>query len=127
VSQRIQSVYDAFAVERFPLPSEEQVSDLESRLGIPLPLHYRKFILEFNGGFFREPKPLIAPVHEELRWYELDGLWGIAAAHRHAELGNDTNLFDDNDPPLILPIGNTSGNHLLYWLPRMLRTTAASA
>jgi len=114
MTKTIREVYDASNVERFPLPAEKLVRELEGRLKIPLPPHYRQFILEFNGGCFGEPHPVITPVHDECPCDSLTDLWGINATYKHAELGRDTNLFDDNDPPIILPIGYTSMGNLLY-------------
>jgi hypothetical protein len=36
-------------------------------------------------------------------------MYGIGASHPSAELGNPVGigLFDDNDPPIIVPIGST--------------------
>jgi hypothetical protein len=114
MSGTIRAIYDTFEVERFPLPSEEQVSDLESRLKSSLPPRYREFILGFNGGYFTEPYPYIPVSHEECPSDRLTDLWGIGAAHQAAELGHDTDLFDDNEPPVILPIGYTERGNLLF-------------
>src|SRR5262245_54649104 len=115
MSQAIRAIYDAFPVHRFPLPTEEQVRDLERRLKMPLPGHYRQFILEFNGGYFGPPLfPLTSPVAGDAPLEHLTHLWGIGADGRHAELGHDTCNFDDNDPPIILPIGYTERGSLLY-------------
>jgi len=110
----IEAAYERFQVKRFPLPTEEQVVALERRLKIPLPGHYRQFILEFNGGCFPEPSPFITPLHEECPWDCLNVLWGIGASYTFAELAHDVDLFDGNDPPIILPIGNTDMGNLLY-------------
>lgn len=114
MSGRIEAVYRAFPVQRFPLPTAGQVADLEARLRIQLPAHYRDFVLRYNGGYFPEPYPLIVPPQRECRLHGLRTLWGIGATYPFAELGSDIDLFDDNDPPTILPIGNTTGGHLLY-------------
>ena len=114
MSQTIRAIYDAFPARRFELPSEVQVLELERRLQIPLPGHYRQFILEFNGGCFGPPYPFISPVHDNAPLENLTDLWGIGASYPHAELGHDTINFDDNDPPIILPIGYTERGSLLY-------------
>ncbi len=109
----IQSAYDRFCRSRFPLPSEAQLAGLEQRLGIIFPSDYRRFILERNGGYFNDP--LITPVGEGCPLECLDSLWGICASHPTAELGRhrDIALFDDNDPPKIVPIGNTAVGGLI--------------
>jgi hypothetical protein len=89
------------------------VRDLERRLRIPLPGHYRRFVLEFNGGYFGPPYPLVSPVHDGAPLEHLTALWGIGASDPGAELGHDACNFDDNDPPSILPIGYTERGSML--------------
>ncbi|MBI2826026.1 MAG: SMI1/KNR4 family protein [Planctomycetia bacterium] len=80
---------------------------LEQRVGVIFPDDYRRFVLEFNGGYFSEPE--ITPVSEGCPDDGLTCLYGIGASHQEAELGRPATLaiFDDNDPPKIVPIGNT--------------------
>jgi hypothetical protein len=113
-TNNIERVYRTFQVQRFPLPTEEQLIALESRLKTHFPDDYRRFVLSFNGGIFPEPYPFITPLHPECPVDQLRGLWGIGASYRFAELGNDVDLFDDNDPLIVLPIGYTSMGNLLY-------------
>lgn len=103
----IEYAYRRFASERFPLPSEEDVAALEKKLEITLPEDYREFLLRLNGGFFEDPS--IEPTEKGCPQESLDALWGIGASHESAELGDlgDIELFDDNFPPKILPIGDT--------------------
>ena len=108
----IENIYSKFCDGRFPLPSEQEVFDLEQKLGIPLPPEYRRFILEYNGGYFSDP--LIVLSDPDYRQDCLTTLWGIHAPLPFAELGHDVDLFDDNDPPEILPIGYTIMGNLLY-------------
>ncbi len=102
-----EDVYRRFSRKRFPLPSEAQLAELEQRIGIRFPEDYRTFILEYNGGYFNEPD--IIPVGEGCPQEALDVLYGIGASHESAELATarDLALFDDNDPPKIVPIGST--------------------
>jgi len=108
-----QSAYARFSKERFPLPSESQLSALEQRIGVVFPEDYRRFILEFNGGYFKCPE--ITPVGDECPQSTLDSLFGIGASHPTAELGRrrDIVLFDDNDPPKIVPVGRTGMGGLI--------------
>jgi hypothetical protein len=103
----IELAYRRFSCERFPLPSEIQVRALEERVGVELPADYRKFILEFNGGYFNDPE--ITPVEDELTQEAISFMSGIGASHNEAQLGDPRkiSLFDDNDPPKIMPIGAT--------------------
>jgi hypothetical protein len=109
----IENAYDRFSVERFPLSDEAQLSALEQRLGVVLPDDYRQFILEYNGGYFKCPE--ITPVGDGCPLETLESLFGIGASHGVAELGcpSDIALFDDNDPPKIVPIGSTGMGGLI--------------
>jgi hypothetical protein len=103
----IDDAYRRFARVRFPLPTEDQLADVEQRIGVVFPDDYRRFILEFNGGYFDDP--VIRPVEEACPEVILACLSGIGASHEYAELGEPStlSLFDDNDPPKIVPIGYT--------------------
>lgn len=94
------------------MPTERQVADLEKKLGVPLPANYRRFVLEFNGGFFNEPE--IVPRVEGCPVDGLTSLNGIGAKLQFAELGSDTCIFDDNEPVQVLPIGYTLMGNLLF-------------
>jgi hypothetical protein len=109
----IENAYDRFSVERFPLPSEAQLAELERRIGVKFPEDYRRFVLEFNGGYFKCPE--ITPVGEGCPLETVRILFGIGASHEEAELGTpeDIALFDDNDPPKIVPIGYTGMGGLI--------------
>jgi hypothetical protein len=111
---QIEYAYRRFSEERFPLPSEEQVAELEERLGVPLPDDYRQFVLDFNGGYFTEPK--IDPPVEGCPSDRLTVLHGIGATLPDDELGAEAHLalFTDNDPLQILPIGYTLMGNLLF-------------
>jgi hypothetical protein len=109
----IEYAYRRFSRERFPLPTEAQVRALEERIKVDFSDDYRNFLLEFNGGYFTEPE--ITPVGEGCPQDALTFLSGIAANHWEAELGDQRTmgLFDDNDPPKILPIGDTAMGGLI--------------
>jgi hypothetical protein len=103
----IDEAYSRFSRIRFPLPTEDQLAVVEQRIGVVFPDDYRRFILEFNGGDFCEPD--ITPVGDGCPEDALTYLSGIGASHEGAELGTPSMmcLFDDNDPPKIVPIGYT--------------------
>jgi hypothetical protein len=109
----IEYAYRRFCTKRFPLPSEAQLSDLERRIGVVFPDDYRRYVLEFNGGYFSEPE--IEQVTEGCPQDGLRCLFAIGASHVSAELGRevDLSLFDDNDPPLIVPVGSTGMGGLI--------------
>jgi hypothetical protein len=108
-----EDAYRSFSTERFPLPTEAQLQDLEQRIKVRFPDDYRQFLLHFNGGYFTEPG--ITPVSEGCPLDGLTFLSGIGASHWEAELGSTRTMliFDDNDPPKIVPIGDTTMGGLI--------------
>ena len=86
---------------------------LEQRIGVTFREDYRHFVLQFNGGYFSEPE--ISPVTEGCPRDALTCLHGIGASNWEAELASDyyLALFDDNDPPIFVPIGHTSMGGLI--------------
>lgn len=114
----IDTAYRQFCRERFALPSETHVTDLERRIGATFPDDYRRFLLACNGGYFTEPR--IVPPREECPLDRLTFMHGIGATHRTSELANAADLafFDDNDPPRVVPIGYTlMGGLILLNMP----------
>lgn len=109
----MEECYAKYCKTRFPLPKESQVKALEKKLGVPLPKAYREFLLEFNGGFFRDPdiKTQDSACPED----SLAQLNGIGASLPCADIGSPANLslFEDNTPAKILPIGYTLMGNLL--------------
>lgn len=109
----IEQAYSKWCQQRFPLPTERDISDLEQRITVRFPDHYRMYLLEWNGGIFSEPD-IVAPAanyaDDRLLW-----LNGIHASADYAELGSafDLALFEDNSPPIVLPIGRTTANDLI--------------
>jgi hypothetical protein len=114
----IEFAYRRFCRERFPLPARERVSDLEKRLRVVLPIDFRQYLLEYNGGIFTEPE--IVPPSEDCPIDRLTLLGGIGATEPCAELapqqggGLTPALFDNNNPPKILPIGDTMMGNLIF-------------
>jgi hypothetical protein len=117
----IEDAYQRFSRKRFGLPTEEQVADLEKRLGIAFPDDYRQFILSYNGGYFSEPD--IIPPSDECPVDCLRYMHGIGATHPTSELATKKQLAILNDeyppyPPRILPIGYTiMGNFIVLMFP----------
>jgi hypothetical protein len=109
----IEDAYRKFSTERFGLPSESQLRELEERIRVAFPDDYRRFVLEYNGGYFREPE--ITAVSEGCPRDGLTCLHGIGASHPYSELAQPRvlALFDDNDPPTIVPIGDTGMGGLI--------------
>lgn len=112
----IEWAYNRFCTERFPLPSEADVEELEQRISVNFPPEYRDFLLQYNGGYFSEPDIVPPPdAEDECPEDALTFLHGIRATHPYAELGHDSDLtlFEDNDPPQVVPVGYTLMGGLL--------------
>jgi hypothetical protein len=103
----IEYAYNRFCLERFPRPNEAQLAELEQRIDVTFPDDFRHFVLEFNGGYFDAPE--IIQVDERCPREGLRFLSGIGASHEESELGRQfyLSLFDDNDPPKIVPVGRS--------------------
>jgi hypothetical protein len=109
----IENAYGRFSKQRFPLPTEPQVSALEELIGVVLPNEYRQFVLQYNGGYFKCPE--ITPVGEGCPVSNLHVMYGIGTGQERAELAKplDLALFDDNTPPKIVPVGYTGTGGLI--------------
>lgn len=79
------------------------VKDLEKSLSVALPDSYREFLLKFNGAYFDR----LVVFNDDINIINgLDVLYGIHSTHQSGELGRNVNIFDDNDPVLLLPVGH---------------------
>ena len=58
----IESAYQRFSTERFPLRAKRRSRSL-SNDWIVFPAEFRQFLLEYNGGYFKNPE--IGPVNQE--------------------------------------------------------------
>jgi hypothetical protein len=86
-------------------------------MNVELPRDYVRYLLEYNGGWFTEP----SIVTEEIKidFDRLTVMFGIGASHLTAELADEgrINIWDDNDPPQMLPIGYTlRGNFIVMFV-----------
>ncbi len=109
----IQYAYARYASERFPLPTEAQLSALERQIEVQFPPDFREYVLEYNGGKFRNPE--ISPVGSGCPSEGLHVMYGIDAGVPSVELGTPwhLSLFDGNSPPRIVPIGITGTGSLI--------------
>lgn len=110
---KVDEAYRRYCRERFPLPCEKDIDELEERIKVRFPADYRSFLLEYNGGFFA--RPLIESPGDPCPTDQLRAMNGIRATHEIAELGRsrDLSLFTENDPPEVVPIGYTGMNYLI--------------
>jgi len=109
----IEYAYARWARKRLPLPTEQQVAELESRLGVELPEDYRQYLLEFNGGVFEDPE-ILSP-EDGFPQRGLEVMYGVDSQLDGTRLGEPWQiaLFDDNDPLIALPIGDTAFGDLI--------------
>jgi len=105
-------LFDHFAIERFPLPKDAEIANLEQKLGTSFPDSYRRFLLRFNGAYFDDSKLSlhIAGIDDSLRLIS-----GLNATVPTAAVGNsdDIDLLEDNSPIRLLPIGYTTLGNLV--------------
>ncbi len=119
----VKDVYARCCTTRFPLPNESEIESLESRLEMRFPDRYRKYLLSYNGGFFSNAV-IVFPEPITVQWRDgevthkqdiMEQMYGLHSAHPYAEIGreSDINLFDDNKPIQLLPVGRTIMGSLL--------------
>jgi hypothetical protein len=107
----IDRAYRDFCRTLFPPPLAADVSALERQINVTFPQDFRDYLLNYNGGFFAEPE--IVPPEDGTPREHLLEMRGIRASHPDAELGGELYLWDDNDPPQIVPIGVTVSNYFI--------------
>lgn len=108
----IRAVYDRYCTQRFALPTEQRLCEVEAVIGARFPEEFREFILQFNGGVFDNAlaiprSPISAKwrdgiaVHHDL---SIEILCGIDAPFK---LGgpSDYAMFENNVPLKLPPIG----------------------
>lgn len=115
MSEIVDSAYDAYCTDRFPLPSADHIDKRVSRLGVPLPPEYKAYLLKHNGRYFNMYPSIDVTTSECPVTPVLEVMCGVGALDEDDELGNDVDLslFDSNLPVRILPIGYTGGGHLV--------------
>jgi hypothetical protein len=101
--------YARFCAKRFSLPSSADLKTLEEHCRVYLPADFRNFLLRFNGGEFLDPSFYVKEINKTFGLSLLFGC-GIGGSY---DLINNVDLFEENIPTLILPIGSTTGNSLL--------------
>lgn len=110
MNSAIEYAYNRYCSERFPLPTELRVRAIEREIRVTLPVDYREFLLQYNGGMFEsDDENDIQPMEPGMPQTSLRVLYGIGASHPSYELSEPahTAIFDGNDPPKLLPIGAT--------------------
>lgn len=114
----IARAYDRYCTTRFPLPTENEVAALEERLKIDFPDDYREYLLQYNGGYFRDAQ-IVFPEPITVRWRDgsvthtddhLTVMYGVDSNNKDRDIAQPfrLHLLEDNDPLQLLPIGYTS-------------------
>ncbi len=83
----IESAYQQFCRERFPRPTESEVAALEAKINVRFPDDFRRFLLEYNGGYFNDPA--ITPTTEGCPEDALIFICGLHASHEEADIGRE--------------------------------------
>jgi len=106
----IPEAFRLYCTEQFPLPTEKEIAYLEESCKLRLPPDYRNFLQHYGGGLFSEP--CILPSVNNCPQDSLTSMYGIHSPYSFATLGNlgDILTFEDNDPPIVIPIGDTVMN-----------------
>ena len=94
-------------------PVDERRLDLLAvRIGRPLPISYRAFLLEHNGG---EPDLDHYPIEgmESNPYGEIRMFMGLDAEADYDDIESTWEMLKDQLPPEFLPIGYSSGNDLV--------------
>src|SRR5690606_14031044 len=81
--------------------------------GVRLPDEYRRYLLSYNGGSFN--MPIMNARDEQCPKNCLHLMFGMVDRPQACNLADSVNLnlFDDNYPAIILPIGDTPTGNLL--------------
>jgi len=111
--ENVEQAYRRFCQTRFSPASEEQIADLERKIGVRLPDEYRRYLLSYNGGSFNAP--VMGARDKQCPENCLHVMFGMGEQPNACNLANPVylNLFDDNYPAIILPIGYTPTGNLL--------------
>ncbi|XSG77251.1 SMI1/KNR4 family protein [Herpetosiphon llansteffanensis] len=94
-----------------PPATDQQLAKLEARIGYPLPETYRTFLRTTNGG---RPNPIV---------FSIKGKWiteghvnvfsSVDPTDPHHYIHRDLDIFGDEIPATMLPIGSDPGGNLI--------------
>jgi len=98
-------------VNEFGPTSPEAIAEFEARWRVLLPLEYKQFLLNSNGGW---PKP---DVFEVPGWHgrgsALDAFFGLHEGRKTEQLDRAMNVYDERVPPDLIPIAHDPyGNNI---------------
>lgn len=98
--------------ESFAPITTEDVDLLEARLRISLPEHYKRFLLQINGGW---PKPNAFHIRAAQAWGTADFLYGIAGKDVSGDLESEQEEHRERGSVEsgMLVIGHDPGGNLL--------------
>ncbi len=88
--------------------NEQIVKDFESKLNTSLPLAYRNFLLQFNGG---EPEPNLFKKNVELGYLVVNELYGINAREKSNNLEHMLEIYDGRISNNFIAIGGDPGGN----------------
>jgi hypothetical protein len=92
--------------------TESQVADLESRIGLPLPDDYRRFLLENNGG---SPTPDVIKVNGiQGSETDLGVFFGIDRSIESENIEWNLHVMSDRVGRPLMPIADDSGGNVFF-------------
>lgn len=95
--------------------SEVSVKQFEKRIGFALPVDYRKFLLENNGGSFVNE---VFPLEESGQLVMLDVLYGLTNLDKSLQLDTWLTEHGDELEQGALIIGSDPGGGMLFYLTK---------
>jgi cell wall assembly regulator SMI1 len=90
--------------------AEKRLSNFEREIGATLPIEYRQFLLNFNGGSPAPDNVDIEGMPESPT--DVQEFFGIGASDESSDLSWNKETFSDRIPTQMLPIACDSGGNL---------------
>jgi hypothetical protein len=97
---------DMKIIKKNELINESDIQEFEKTIKATLPLEYRKFLLEFNGG---QPELYIFPENKELYAMAVNTLYGLKATKSYDDLEKIYEIFDGRIMNSFIAIGDEPG------------------
>lgn len=90
------------------LVGEQDIQSFENRLNTTLPMAYRQFIIQFNGG---KPKHNLFTENEELGYLIVNSLYGIKPEKKYNDLNRSLEIYDGRISSNFIAIGSDPGGN----------------
>ena len=90
------------------LINEQDIKYFENRFNVNLPIAYRNFLLQFNGG---DPEPHLFAENIELGYLVVNELYGIKAQEKYNDLEHKLEIYDGRVSNNFIAIGGDPGGN----------------